>query len=152
MRTFSIAAAGLLAIASSATASNYIVRNYCDTTMYLTFANPASTQTDLALPSGLAFLSAIEGEGNAVVVTNQPNQYWSAGGWKAVFGTSAKDATLWWSLSAVNGDPIAPGTVNVTSSGATEDVCGHATDYVSGVKQCPDTGVTLVWDLCSDNA
>ncbi|TKA71448.1 hypothetical protein B0A55_07171 [Friedmanniomyces simplex] len=144
MRAFSIAAAGLLASATSAQASRYLVRNFCPFSVYLSFANTTQTVTDELLSSGLAFLGPIAGEGNSVGVTNQPGQYWSATGWKAIFGTSTKDGKLWWSLSDLVGDPIAPHTVNVTSSGTKDDVCGHATDYMGGVHNCPDNGVTYL--------
>ncbi|KAK5694195.1 hypothetical protein LTR97_009816 [Elasticomyces elasticus] len=152
MRFFSITAAAILAAASSAQASQYLVRNWCDKDMFLTFANSTTTTTDLVLPAKLAFLSPIAGEGNSVGVANQPGQYWNALGWKAVFGFTSKDGSLWWSLSDLVGDPIAPGTVNVTSSGTRENVCEHATDYMGGVHGCADNGVTLTFNLCSQNA
>ncbi|KAK0256510.1 hypothetical protein LTS09_008625 [Friedmanniomyces endolithicus] len=152
MRAFSIAAAGLLASATSAQASQYLVRNFCPFNVYLSFANTTQTETDELLPPGTAFLGSIVGQGNSVGVTNQQGQYWSATGWKAIFGTSTKDGTLWWSLSDLVGDPIAPRTFNVTSSGTKDDVCGHTTDYMSGVHNCPDNGATLTYNLCSANS
>jgi len=122
--------------------------------MYLGFATATgSGPIDQALPVGLAFEAGpISGEGNSVTITNQPGQYWVAGGWKAVLGFTTKDNTLWWSLASQNGDPIAPGEFNVTSSaGPNIDVCGNVTDYVPAVKTCPDNGVTLTFNLCSNN-
>ena len=151
MRGFALAATGLLAYATAAFATNYIVKDYCQEDVFLYFADPTTTTGPFELASGQAYVHNITGEGISVGVVKNANDYWSSNGSKLILGMSASEAqgVLYWSLTSVNGDPMKGETFGVTSDGETIDVCGHATAYDGQVHGCADNGnVTLTLNLC----
>ena len=151
MRSFTIATAGLLAYATSAFATDYIVKDYCRENVFLYLANASATTGPFELASGTAFIHNITGEGISVGVVKNVNDYWSASGPKLVLGASASasQAVLYWTINSVNGDPMKGETFSVTSEGKVDDVCGHATSYDGQVHACADDGhVTLTLSLC----
>ena len=62
-----------------------------------------------------------------------------------IFGTSVDNTGLYWTVSSVDGDPMAGEGFNVTS---TNDVCGQALGYDGQVHVCAGNGVTLTLNLC----
>ncbi|KAK4540797.1 hypothetical protein LTR36_008874 [Oleoguttula mirabilis] len=151
MRSFIITATGLLACASSAYATNYIIKDYCTEKVYLYFADSSATTGPFELDSGEAFTQKITGSGHSIGVVNNTSDYWSATGPKCILGVTANEteAELYWTISTVDGDCLQGKSFSVTSEGRVPDVCGTTTSYDGEVHACADDGnVTLTWNLC----
>ncbi|KAK5127220.1 hypothetical protein LTR85_008582 [Meristemomyces frigidus] len=150
MRSF-ITTASLLAYATSAYATNYIVKDYCTENVFLFFANSSLTTEPFELASGEAYTHDITGSGISVGVVKNADDYWSATGPKLILGTTANEteAELYWTVSSVDGDPMKGEGFSVTSDGRVPNVCGNATSYDGLVHACADDGnVTLSLNLC----
>ncbi|KAK5131754.1 hypothetical protein LTR08_000585 [Meristemomyces frigidus] len=151
MRSFTFATAGLLAYATSAFATDYIIKDYCQENVFLYFANATATTGPFELASGQAYIHNITGEGISVGMVKNPNDYWSSTGSKLILGATANktQAMLYWTINSVDGDAMKGETFSVTSAGRVDDVCGHATTYDGQVHACADDGnVTLTLNLC----
>lgn len=144
-------AISLLVYATSAYATDYIVKDSCPENVFLYFADSSETMGPFELPSSEAYIHNISGSGLSVGVVKNSEDYWSATGPKLIFGVTANqtEAELYWTISSVDGDPMQGESFSVTSDGRVSNVCGNATSYSTEVHACADDGnVTLTLWLC----
>jgi hypothetical protein len=104
---FSVAAASVIALAASSSASLITVKNNCGKPVYLTTTNSQQqTNGPNELAAGASSVSQIVGQGNSLGVTLNKD-YYSPNTAKLILGTSTSSGTLYWSVSSVNGNPFA---------------------------------------------
>lgn len=133
---FSIAAAGLATMVSTALAGNAIVKNNCAEDVYLTItrSDQSSTQYALAADSG-TYSETLTGQGNSFGVTKSAD-YYSASTPKLIWGFSDSASTVYYSVSSVDGNPFSGESFSLS---ATNTACGTVTAYDGLTYTCADS-------------
>ena len=138
---FTIAAAGLMTLISTAAAGTVNVVNHCTEQKFLTITRSNQQSSTMAIAgNGGSYKENINGQGNSFGITNN-DQYYSASTPKLIWGFSDAPPTLYYSVSSVNGDPQAGETFSLDSS------CGSVTSYDGQVHACDDSG-DFTLNLC----
>lgn len=133
---FSVAAAGLLALASTALAGNSIVKNNCAEQVYLTITDSSQSSTQYALAgNGGSYSAPISGQGNSFGITKN-SDYYSASTAKLIWGFSDTPPTLYYSVSSVNGDPFSGESWKLS---ATDGSCASVSNYDGQTNTCADS-------------
>ena len=109
--------------------SHQAVLNNCNETVFLTAIDGAkNTNGPFELKSSGAWSGPINGPGNSLGISKN-DLFWSDQTAKLILGTTTDTGTLYWTVSEVNGNPVAPPEkFFVGSVGATENVCGNASE------------------------
>jgi hypothetical protein len=125
----------VLALATSTHAvSNQAVLNNCNETVFLTVIDGAQrTNGPFALNAAGAWSGPINGPGNSLGISKN-DLFWSNETAKLILGTTSDTGTLYWTVSEVNGNPVAPPEkFFVGSVGQVENICGNASETGSHV-------------------
>ncbi|KAF2724412.1 hypothetical protein K431DRAFT_309987 [Polychaeton citri CBS 116435] len=150
MRAPSVAVLSALAASMTTLASNVFVKNFCPPSYWLTITRGnQQTNGPFELHSAEGYTEAIIGVGNTLGVTDN-SRYWSGSTSKLVFGYSSSNATVYWSVMSVDGNPFASDAgkeFNITSTKG----CGGEETTTGPVYACRDDGVDLTLTLCSQN-
>ncbi|GAB7347033.1 hypothetical protein MBLNU459_g3176t1 [Dothideomycetes sp. NU459] len=131
-----VAAASLLALASTAIAGNAIVQNNCQEQVFLTItlSDQSSTQQALAGSGGM-YSEPISGQGKSFGITKS-SDYYSDSTPKLIWGFSDSAPTLYYSVSSVNGDPMSGESWDLSPS---DSSCPSVSDYSGNTETCADS-------------
>jgi len=146
MHSTLISLTGLLALASTVMAGTAYVRNNCQEQVFLTItrANQQSTTQAIAGSGGL-YSEPISGEGNSFGITKN-DQYYSPDTPKLIWGFSDAVPTLYYTISNVDGDPMAGESFFLSSSQLTCD----AVDSYDGATHVCDDSNDFTLTLCQN--
>jgi len=136
MHSTVLRAAGLLALTTTAIAGSASVVNRCkeDAFLTVTLSTQQSTTHQIAGSNG-SYSEPITGQGNSWGIT-KTNDYFSASTPKLIWGFSDAAPTLYYTVSNVDGDPMAGEGFNISS---TDAGCGSVTSYDGSTHTCSDS-------------
>jgi hypothetical protein len=132
---FSIAITGLATLVSTAIAGTAIVQNNCSEQVFLTITRGDQSSSQKALAgNGGRYSEPISGNGNSFGVTKS-SEYYSPNTPKLIWGFSDSAPTLYYSVSAVDGNPFNGQKFQLSASDA---ACGVVNNFDGAVKACAD--------------
>ena len=141
---FSVAAAALVTLASTALAGSALVQNNCPEEVYLTITRGDQSSSQLKLAgNGGKYSEPLSGNGNSFGLTKS-SDYYSANTPKLIWGFSDAAPTLYYSVSSVDGDALAGEQWQLSAS---DSGCGVVNSSDGATHACADSN-DFTFALC----